>query len=143
MRRNALAVHGITRRMVRGLKLDYRRIRKMLRVADFVVAHNAGFDRRFVERLMPSFHNKSWLCSLNGIDWEARGFSSRCLEDLAAAHEIENLCTHRATGDVATLLALLSQRPRYRKPYLQEMLRNSDIVREACRRDRRPTGNRP
>jgi DNA polymerase-3 subunit epsilon len=82
MRRNASAVHGITRRMVRGLRLDYRRIRTILQEADFVVAHNAAFDRSFVERLMPSSHDSSWLCSLNGIDWEARGFTSRCLEDL-------------------------------------------------------------
>jgi DNA polymerase-3 subunit epsilon len=129
MRRDASAVHGITRHMVRGLKLDYRRIRTILREADFVVAHNATFDRGFVERLMPSSHNSSWLCSLNGIDWEARGFTSRRLEDLAAAHEIENPRAHRASGDASTLLALLSHRPRYSKPYLHELLRTAGILR--------------
>jgi DNA polymerase III subunit epsilon len=129
MRRNASAVHGITRRMVRGLRLDYRRIRRILQDADFVVAHNAAFDRSFVERLMPWSHDSSWLCSLNGIDWEARGFTSRRLEDLAAAHEIENQRAHRASGDAATLLALLSHRPRYRKPYLHELLRTAGILR--------------
>jgi DNA polymerase-3 subunit epsilon len=128
IRRDATAVHGITRRMVRGLNLDYPRIRAMLRQADFIVAHNARFDRGLVERLMPSFRNKTWLCSLNGIDWEAKGFRSRRLEDLATAHEIENPCGHRASGDTETLLALLSHRPRYRKAYLHELLRSAGII---------------
>jgi DNA polymerase-3 subunit epsilon len=134
MRRGASDVHGITRRMVRGLKLDYRRIRTMLRKADFVVAHNAAFDRSFVERLMPSSNHMNWLCSLKGIDWEARGFTSRCLEDLAAAHEIATQRAHRAKGDTATLLALLSHQPRRRKPYFYELLRTAGIVQRAARR---------
>src|SRR5437899_4603077 len=52
--RRAWAVHGITRHSLRGSRLDYRRIRGMLRQAEFVVAHCAAFDRGFVERLMPS-----------------------------------------------------------------------------------------
>jgi DNA polymerase-3 subunit epsilon len=134
MRRAASAVHGITRRMVRGLKLDYRRIRAILREAEFVVAHNAAFDRSFVERSMPSSRCMTWLCSLRGIDWQARGFTSRCLEDLAAAHEIVAARAHRANGDAATLLALLSHRPRRRKPYLYELLRSAGLVQKGRRR---------
>jgi len=94
----------------------------MLRQADFVVAHCAAFDRGFVERLMPSSRDTTWLCSRDGIDWWAKGFESRSLDDLAFAHDIENLRPHHASGDVATLLALLSYRPRRRKPYLYELL---------------------
>jgi len=36
--RCASTVHGITRPLVRGLRFDYRRIRRMLRRADFFVA---------------------------------------------------------------------------------------------------------
>ena len=126
--RCASAVHGITRRMVRGHPLDYRRIRAMLRQADFVVAHYVEFDRSFVERLMPSSREMTWLCSRDDIDWWAKGFESRSLEDLAFGHDIENLGPHRASGDVATLLALLSYRPRRRKPYLYELLRNAGLL---------------
>jgi len=28
-----------------------------------------AFDRRFVERLMPSSRDTTWLCSRDGIDW--------------------------------------------------------------------------
>jgi DNA polymerase-3 subunit epsilon len=100
--RYASEVHGITWHTVKGRRLDYRRIRTMLRQADFVVAHCAAFDRDFVARLMPSFRRVTWLCSRDGIDWWAKGFESRSLEDLVAAHDIRNPCPHRAAADAAT-----------------------------------------
>lgn len=128
--RDVSGVHGITRRMVRGLELDYPRIRAMLRQAEFIVAHKAAFDRSFVERLIPASRRKTWLCSRDGIDWRAKGFRSRSLEDLAAEHGIEKPCAHRAGGDVATLLTLLSHQPRYGRPYLYELLRNAGMIRK-------------
>jgi DNA polymerase-3 subunit epsilon len=100
----------------------------MLRQADFVVAHCAAFDRGFVERLMPSSRDATWLCSRDNIDWWAKGYESRSLEDLAFAHDIENPRPHRASGDVATLLALLSYRQGRRKPYLYELLGNTSLL---------------
>jgi len=131
--RAASEVHGITRRMVRGLELDFRRIRAMLRQADFIVAHCAVFDRSFVGRLIPSSRKKLWLCSRGGIDWFAKGFEGRSLEDLATAHSIKNLRAHRAGGDVATLLALLSHRSR-RRTYLHELLSNAGLIRPQRRK---------
>jgi DNA polymerase-3 subunit epsilon len=126
--RCASAVHGITRRLVRGLRFDYRRIRAMLRQADFVVAHCAAFDRGFVERLMPSSRDATWLCSRDDIDWWAKGFESRSLENLAVAHDIGNPQPHRASGDVATLLALLSHLRPHRRTYLYELLRHAGLL---------------
>lgn len=132
--RAASAVHGITRRMVRGLELNYRRVREMLRGAEFVIGHCAAFDRSFVERLIPSLRKKTWLCSRDGIDWAAKGFPVRSLEELAAAHDIKNPRAHRAASDVATLLKLLSHRQRRRRPYLYELLRNAGIIRLQLRK---------
>lgn len=127
--RGAYQVHGITRRSVQGLRLDYRQIRAMLRQADFVVSHNADFDRGFVQRLMPSARTKIWLCSMRGIDWRAKGLTSRCLDDLARAHKIKNVRPHRADGDTDTLLALLSHRRRFCRTRLYELLRNARLTR--------------
>lgn len=138
--RSASAVHGLTRQGLRGLRLDYRQIRAMVRQADFVVAHCARFDRGFVARLMPSFRSATWLCSRDDIDWWAKGFESRSLEDLADAHGIENPRPHRASGDAATLLALLAHKPQREDPYLCEMLRNAGLIR--ARRRRRPANGR-
>jgi len=133
--RAASELHGITRRTVRGLELDYRRVREMLRKAEFVVSHCVAFDRSFVGRLIPSSRKKTWLCSRDGIDWPAKGIAVRSLEALAAAHDIENPDAHRAGGDVATLLALLSCCPSRRKrPYFYELLRNAGIIRPQRRK---------
>lgn len=121
------AIHGIRRADLRGLRLNYRKVRAMVCQAEFLVAHYAVFDRGFVERLMPSFRNATWLCSRDGIDWCAKGFNSRSLENLAAAHQIVNPSPHRAAGDVATLLALLSQKPSCRKTYLYELIRGAEV----------------
>jgi len=136
--RGASRIHGITRPMVRGLRLDYRRLRTMLRQAEFVIAHCASFDRGFVERLMPSFRSAIWLCSRDGVEWRAHGLESCSLEDLAGAHGIKNARPHRAGGDVATLLALLSCRPPRRKPYLYELLRNAGVIGSRGRGGNRP-----
>lgn len=133
--RVASGIHGIRRRTVRGLELDYRRVRTMLREAEFVVAHYAAFDRSFVERLIPSSRKKTWLCSRDGIDWHAKGFTVRSLDELAGAHDIENPDAHRARGDVTTLLALLSSRlSRRQRPYLYELLRNAGFIRPQRRK---------
>lgn len=132
--RAATEVHGITRRTVKGLELDYRRVRVMLREAEFIIGHYAAFDRSFVERLIPSLRKKTWLCSRDGIDWHAKGFTVRSLEELAAAHAIGSPRAHRAASDVATLLELLSQRQRRRRPYLYELLRNAGIIQPQRRK---------
>jgi DNA polymerase-3 subunit epsilon len=126
--RAASQVHGITRPVVRGRRLDYRKIRVMAAQADFVVAHNARFDREFVEHLMPSFRRQTWLCSLYGIDWHAKGFTDCSLGPLAKAHGIEISRVHRALGDVNALLALLSSKSRGRRSRLFQLLRNADLV---------------
>jgi DNA polymerase III subunit epsilon len=127
--RAATQVHGITRQAVRGRQLDYRKIRLLAAQADFVVAHNARFDREFVERLMPSFRRQTWLCSLYGIDWHAKGFTERSLAELANAHDIKIAREHRAHADVETLLAILSHKSRGRRSRLFQLLRGADLAR--------------
>jgi DNA polymerase-3 subunit epsilon len=122
------AVHGLTWHTVKGRRLDYRRIRTILRQSEFVVAHCAAFDQDFVARLMPSFRRVTWLCSRDGIDWCAKGFESRSLEDLAAAHDIRNPSPHSASGDATTLLTLLSCQGRGTRPYLYELLRRNGLI---------------
>jgi len=102
------------------------------------------FERDFVQRLNALVPQRDLaLLARRNIDWSAKGFESRSLDDLATAHEIENSAPHRAIGDVATLLTLLSYRPRRRKPYLYELLRKLPpyATRVAC--TRKPDGSGP
>ena len=61
------AIHGITREMVAGHRLDDDAVAELLEDAQWVVAHNAAFDRPLLERRLPVFAGKRWLCP--GPSW--------------------------------------------------------------------------
>jgi len=103
-----VALTGIQDDDVRGKKLDEARILAMLDGVDIVVAHNAGFDRPFVESRLPAFGRLAWACSFADIDWKAQGRGSAKLESLAQAHGWF-YDAHRAEMDCHALLAVLAQ----------------------------------
>lgn len=100
------AITGISNEMVKGQRLDEQRIADLLDGADLVIAHNAGFDRPFVEARLPQFEGLSWGCSFADIDWRAEGHGSSKLEylamDLGWFYD-----AHRAEMDCHALLAVL------------------------------------
>ena len=51
---------GITDHDVKGQKLNEVKINAMVERADLIVAHNAGFDRPFVENRLEVFEHKAW-----------------------------------------------------------------------------------
>jgi DNA polymerase-3 subunit epsilon len=81
-------------------------VAEMLVRADFVVAHNAHFDRPFLERRFPKHVGLAWCCSCHDIDWTAHGFEGRglgwLLSQCGKFHK-----GHRATADVDATIALL------------------------------------
>lgn len=103
----ALRVTGITDAMVAGKKLDEARINSLMQGVSLVIAHNARFDRGFVEKRLPDFAQLPWACSLSEIDWAAQGRGSAKLEFLA--HELGWFYdAHRAEMDCHALLAVLA-----------------------------------
>src|SRR5690606_34534934 len=72
----ARQITGITDEMVQGHRLDNEQVDALLARTDLVVAHNAGFDRPFVEARFPGFSQKPWACSFMDIDWKAMGAQS-------------------------------------------------------------------
>jgi DNA polymerase-3 subunit epsilon len=75
---------GITNDMVAGHVLDPAEIEAFARDAVLVIAHNANFDRRFLEKLAPSFALKGWACSQSQIDWAGEGIEGTRLSYLVA-----------------------------------------------------------
>jgi DNA polymerase-3 subunit epsilon len=75
--------------------------------ADVVVAHNAAFDRPFVEARWPVFADKAWACSFAGMDWKAQGSGSAKLEFLASESGWF-YDAHRAQVDCHALLQVLT-----------------------------------
>ncbi|MFZ3171195.1 MAG: exonuclease domain-containing protein [Carboxydocellales bacterium] len=118
----ASRIHGIYQRDVKGKHLDHGRIEEMLQRAEFLVAHNASFDRGFMIRLFPYCEQKPWLCSMRGINWKQKGFPSAALQRLLAAHQINVQRAHRADDDVQAALKLLAQLDQNGKVYFRELL---------------------
>ena len=98
---------GITDQDVKGHQLNEAKIKDMVARADLIVAHNAGFDRPFVENRLEVFEHKAWACSFAGINWKAQGLGSAKLEFLCS--ELGWFYdAHRAQVDCHALLRVLS-----------------------------------
>lgn len=104
----ARQVTGISDDMVRGHRLDDARVQALIDRADLVVAHNAGFDRPFVEARFPGFAHKPWACSFADIDWKAQGAESAKLSALAQ-DQGWFYDAHRALVDCHALLQVLAR----------------------------------
>ena len=98
---------GINSAMVAGKQLDETRIAALMQGVDLVIAHNAGFDRPFVESRLPYFNQLAWACSFADISWKDQGRSSAKLENLAQALGYF-YDAHRAEMDCHALLAVLA-----------------------------------
>ncbi len=101
-------ITGIDDSMVKGLRIDDAAVAALVQQADLIVAHNAGFDRPFVEARLPVFATKPWNCSFAGIDWKKEGKGSAKLEFLASDRGWF-YDAHRAQVDCHALLQVLSK----------------------------------
>jgi DNA polymerase-3 subunit epsilon len=104
----AQQVTGITDAMVTGQRLDDAQVTALVARADLVIAHNAGFDRPFVEARFPGFADKAWACSFADIDWKAAGAGSSKLGSLAQDRGWF-YDAHRAQVDCHALLQVLTR----------------------------------
>jgi DNA polymerase-3 subunit epsilon len=101
-----IAITGITDDMLRGQRLDEAEVQRLLDGVDLVLAHNAGFDRPFVESRLPQFAALNWACSFADIDWKQEGRGSAKLT--ALAYDLGLFYdAHRAEMDCHALLAVL------------------------------------
>jgi len=95
--------------MVAGHRIDDSAVNNLLDRVVLVIAHNADFDRRFLERRVPAFAVKHWACSRADIDWKAEGIRSSALEFVAYSlgffHD-----QHRAASDCRATVHVLAQR---------------------------------
>ncbi len=118
-------ITGITDDMVKGQQLDLSQVEQMLDKAVIVVAHNARFDRPFVEKLHDGFKDIAWACSIADIDWNRQGFEGVKLEYLAYKFGFfyEG---HRATIDCQVGIDILSRCfPKNGERILGHLLKNA------------------
>ncbi len=124
----AARVNRITMDEVRGRRLDDKRIEGMIDRAEFLIAHNAPFDRSFVCKAYRSAATKPWFCSMSGINWYRMGCSSRGLQNLLKNHGIRPEKAHRADGDVLAAIQLLTRLNSEGRYYLDELLGTENKV---------------
>jgi len=116
------AVHHITDEMVRGKAISDQEVAQFINKASVIIAHNAGFDRAFVEARWPVFEDYMWGCSLKDIDWKLEGFGSAKLDYLVYTQGFF-YDAHRADADCCALLELLSGTlPSSQQPALLQLL---------------------
>jgi DNA polymerase-3 subunit epsilon len=99
-------IHGITDAMVQGKKIVDADVEQIMSDVSLVIAHNATFDRGFVESRFPFFQKKAWACSYAQIPWKAEGIGSASLEFLAYKCGF-HFAGHRASVDCHALLEVL------------------------------------
>lgn len=99
---------GISDELVQGKRLDVPAIEAFAADAEIVIAHNAAFDRRFLERVCPIFANLPWACSQTQVRWFEEGMEGTKLFYLAYHHRFY-FDGHRSIDDCFALLEILEQ----------------------------------
>lgn len=102
------ALTGIDDDMVAGQTIDPGEVAAFAAPAALVVAHNAGFDRRFVERFSEVFTTKPWACSMSEVPWTEEGSEGVKLAYLAMGQGFF-YDRHRALNDCYAAIELLSR----------------------------------
>jgi len=102
------AITGIDDAMVAGHRIDPADVARFAAPAALVVAHNAAFDRKFLERFCETFTTKPWACSMSQVDWAAAGYEGVKLSYLAAGAGFF-YDRHRAAQDCLAAIELLAR----------------------------------
>ncbi len=102
------ALTGIDNAMVAGQSIDPAEVSAFAVPAALVIAHNASFDRRFLERVCDTFTTKPWACSMTQIDWVREGYEGGKLSYLANAAGFF-YDRHRAIHDCLAAIELLAR----------------------------------
>ena len=117
---------GISDDMVKNKTIDWLEVDSLIEKSEIIVAHNASFDRPFIDQNSITSPNKIWACSINDIDWLKRGFSNTKQELLCYWHGFY-FDAHRAMDDVNALIHLLTHGYNDKHRPIVELLTNSKV----------------
>lgn len=95
-------------------QVAWRELSKFIDKSDYLMAHNAAFDRSFVSKCVPvyidtiGFAEKIWIDTLIDIDYDQSKAKHKNLTYLSATHGFVNPFPHRALFDVLSMLKVAS-----------------------------------
>ena len=107
-----------------GQSIPWDKVARVLSRCQFIIAHNASFDRKWVEKALRDNNlqvpeDAIWCCSMTQVDWTPMIRCSRALEVVCAWHGFY-YDSHNAVADVDATLHLLRK-----NMYMKEMLVNA------------------
>lgn len=115
-------ITGITDEMVADHMIDLTQVDKILSTASIVIAHNAKFDRGFMENFHDAFKDIAWGCSFADINWVDEGAGSMKLDYLVYEYGFF-YDAHRANIDCQAGIKILSEKlPKSGVPVLKRLL---------------------
>lgn len=110
---------GLSDEDLKGRSINWGVVREKLEAADYIIAHNAQFERSFLNLVegLRGLSKKSWACSMTQIKWSSKGSTSRALKYVAADQGFLNPFPHRAPFDVITTFKVIEK-------HLEELIIN-------------------
>lgn len=90
---------GLTDDAVRGQHINQALVDGWIAQTELVIAHNAEFDRKVLERRFPAFAHVDWACSYREVPWAEMGCLGAKLPHLLAEACSGFYDAHRALDD--------------------------------------------
>ena len=87
---------------------------RMICMSDAILAHNAQFDRGFLERdegFMSASEGKPWICTKNDVKWPIRQGAQLNLIHISSELGVPVISAHRALTDCTLLVGCLDKIP--------------------------------
>jgi DNA polymerase III subunit epsilon len=131
---------GLTSDDLSGRTIDPDDIACFCEGARLVVAHGAGFDRRFCEKTWPFFSNMAWADSCTQADWSLHGYEGAKLGHLVLQSGYFHH-GHRALDDVMALLHVLGRETSLGTPF-RSLLANARAPSSRMWADNAPFASR-
>lgn len=109
---------------------------EMASLSDAFLAHNAEFDRQWIEPLLtPALRSLPWICTCEGIRWPGLRLNPSLLE-LALAYGVPVWAAHRALTDCTYLAHVLARDPDLEAHLLQGLEPRRMVVAQVSYDDR-------
>lgn len=126
-------ITGITDAEVKGQEINWHHISHLLEETHLCIAHNAKFDRSFLEgphvpdTVSEQIRNMAFGCSQRDIDWRKRGYESTKLEYLnfKSGYFYGN---HRALNDCEATLNIIIENNGSFDELLNNVRKNSYLI---------------